>query len=885
MRVGMKIGKLAAITFLVLSSFAATSVAPSKSELESMYDKAFREFDANNFNDALKDLDAIDARQPDLAESQNLRGVILMRQASYDKAEAALKKAVEIEPKFWNARFNLAEIPFLRKNWPEAQNRFQALLSDSGAELQGEAEQLIQYKILLTYLLQGKENMVDSILGKFELSKESPAISYAKAAISLHHQNMKEAKQWITAADKAFAAKPNKLFVESFYEIGWLQKPTGGSRPALELVSTAERAARAQADARSKYEQAERAFQQRDFDSALKFLDQVDAAAPNQADSLNLHGEILMGQKKFDEAEAVFQKALKADPKFREAQYNLAQISFKKQEYGKSRERLEALFGETPGGDKNQASQLITFKIFMTLLLEGKDSRAQKMMDQFKFTVDTPALYYAQAAWAFKHNNPDEGNDWVDSARKIYSPALNIVFAESFYDLGWLQTPGATGSPAPETALAKVESSPATGASPNVTVAEAASTNAPVSTGSPNITIAAATPAVVLAENKPANETASQITPPPVANTNPESSVSPPIAAVTQSPVATPAQTTALISPSVEPTAAPKRAPARVAPGGVRLSTTVLAPARIREWSKPTFGEWLDRISDPQTPLVGGILLAGILTLVWLVVQQVRKNVGAIPLYNRSTPVTEPRFTGDGPITSEPPKLVSRLPGAPPHLCLQLKASEPSVRRVALPSCVPGFRAAATASPLEKEVEPLEAASFDETVSEAAPLPPSLTPGETSPQFEEPAVAMPEALRDKEEVSAPESAAITEHELPEVDRRYTFEESLPIGKNVIEKSSLAAANVAQEPACEKPPFIAEPTQSYEEPVCQGQPIPHQIPAFTVEPLMFEITQPTPESAAVRIEPFEKCGGSASRRRPEFDRRRTRLRNRKRAVDR
>src|SRR5438552_4721553 len=148
MRVGIKIGKVAAITFLVLSSVAATSVAPSKSELESMYNKAFREFDANNFNDALKDLDAIDVRQPDLAESQNLRGVILMRQASYDKAEAALKKAVEIEPKFWNARFNLAEIPFLRKDWAEARNRFQALLSDSGSELQGEAGQLIQYKIL-----------------------------------------------------------------------------------------------------------------------------------------------------------------------------------------------------------------------------------------------------------------------------------------------------------------------------------------------------------------------------------------------------------------------------------------------------------------------------------------------------------------------------------------------------------------------------------------------------------------------------------------------------------------------------------------------------------------------------------------------------------------
>ncbi len=80
-----------------------------------MYDKAFRAFDANNFPEALTQLDAIDARQPDLAESQNLRGVIFMRQGIYDKAEAALYRAIELDPKFWNARFNLAEIPFLQK--------------------------------------------------------------------------------------------------------------------------------------------------------------------------------------------------------------------------------------------------------------------------------------------------------------------------------------------------------------------------------------------------------------------------------------------------------------------------------------------------------------------------------------------------------------------------------------------------------------------------------------------------------------------------------------------------------------------------------------------------------------------------------------------------
>src|SRR5712671_7806321 len=172
----MNIRKIAVVAALVLGSLAADNVSPSKAELESMYEKAFRAFDAGNFPEALKQLDAIDARQPDLAESQNLRGVILMREGIYDKAEAALHEALRIDPKFWNAQFNLAEVPFLKKEWVEARNRFQDLLTNNGSDLQGDAAQLIQYKILLTYLLEGKENMVDSILAKFELSPDTPAV-------------------------------------------------------------------------------------------------------------------------------------------------------------------------------------------------------------------------------------------------------------------------------------------------------------------------------------------------------------------------------------------------------------------------------------------------------------------------------------------------------------------------------------------------------------------------------------------------------------------------------------------------------------------------------------------------------------------------------------
>src|SRR6516225_6899473 len=444
----MRIWKIAAITALGLTSFAADNVAPTKAELEDMYNTAYRAFDAGKFPEALKQLDAIDARQPDLAAAKNLRGVILMRQGNYDQAEAALTEAARIDPKFWNARFNLAEIPFLKKDWAEARQRFEQLLSTGQSDLAKEASQLIQYKILLTYLMESKSNMVDSILAKLELSPDTPAVDYVKAAVALQQKNQSEAKDRISAAEKNYSPQLNKLFAESLYEVGWLKKPEGEGRASLPLMTAAERTEKTKAFARSKFEQSQEAFRQRDFATALKLVDEADKAVPDQPATLNLRGEILMQQGQFDDAETAFKKAAKLDTKLRDAQYNLAQIPFKKKEYAKARDRFETLYKRIPGGDKNQAAELIKFKIYMTYLMEGKESRAHSMMEEFQFTGDTPALYYAQAAWEYKHNNPQKAEDWTNSANKIYSPALNSVFADAFYDVGWLQRPQGTTAPA-----------------------------------------------------------------------------------------------------------------------------------------------------------------------------------------------------------------------------------------------------------------------------------------------------------------------------------------------------------------------------------------------------------------------------------------------------
>jgi Flp pilus assembly protein TadD len=689
----MKIWKIVGVAALGLTSFAADNVAPTKAELEEMYNTAYRAFDAGKFPEALKQLDAIDARQPDLAASKNLRGVILMRQGNYDQSEAALTEAARIDPKFWNARFNLAEIPFLKKDWAEARKRFEQLLSTGKSDLAKEASQLIQYKILLTYLMEGQSNMVDSILAKLELSPDTPAVDYVKAAVALQQKNESEAKDWISAAEKNYSPQLNKLFVESLYEIGSMEKPQGQRRASLPLMTAAERTEKTKAFARSKFEQSQQAFRQRDFATALKLVDEADKIDPNQPATLNLRGEILMQQSKFDDAETAFKKAAKLDPKLRDAQYNLAQIPFKKKEYAKARDRFDTLYKRIPGGDKNQAAELIKFKIYMTYLMEGKESMAHSMMEEFQFTGDTPALYYAQAAWEYKHNNAQKGEDWTNSANKIYSPALNGVFADAFYDVGWLQRPEGTAAPAvpfdTTNVASQAEGGPAVEPSPIPDRVFAASEPGEASNGEPLALAQAVQGQNTGMELASAHEIAKQ--PTTFGSSAPAEETSPaPEQPGSKSPAVGGDSTTASKAVGAETSQASpasndqnnQQAVGQPRPSG--KSAVEQAPAKgltsVSGITDTLFA------ASRRTWIVGGLLLAGIFLLAWVIVPVVRRHAFNVPRHLRLEP---PPRAAAATVAAIKPRVVpsptssvqgNGFVGGPRQISVRLTASAPFSR-------------------------------------------------------------------------------------------------------------------------------------------------------------------------------------------------------------
>ena len=380
------LAKAVTLSMFVLLSVRFAHAAEAK--IEATYDQAISAYNAGSYDQALKYLDsleALDLKPSTRAEARNLRAIILMRECDYDAAEVTLHQSLELAPSLSNAKFNLGEISFLDRDWVEARRRFQRILVEDSTELESDVSQLIRFKIFLTFLLQGKEGVAEQIMKQWESA--SPAGYYARAAIARAQGHAEEGKKWLSVAETKFGQAASKLYLESFYEVGWVQRPETQSRQNFEIASSAESESRLASE------------------TGKALLEARDDVAP-----------IL-----------------------REESYNLADDSLKLRQFARARDQLEKLFASATD---RQSQQFILYKIFLTFLLEGSDYKANLLLKRFDFTDKIPALYYARGAWAFQHGDSASGRDWVQTAERIYSLAQNGLFLDDFYRLHWLDMTG-----------------------------------------------------------------------------------------------------------------------------------------------------------------------------------------------------------------------------------------------------------------------------------------------------------------------------------------------------------------------------------------------------------------------------------------------------------
>lgn len=178
-----------------------------------------------------------------------------------------------------------------------------------------------------------------------------------------------------------------------------------------------------------------RAFTARDFPTTLAAIEKLEKMAPPNAHTVNTRAAVMIEQHNYEEGRRLCQEALKLDPKYYPAKFNLGEIPLMEGKYAEARTIFQALLNANP------RDELVQFRIFLTFLLEKNDAAAREILGKLKFPSDTPAFYYANAAWEFSRDNKEEGKAWVDRGNWVFGKERALNFAESLIQLGWIERP------------------------------------------------------------------------------------------------------------------------------------------------------------------------------------------------------------------------------------------------------------------------------------------------------------------------------------------------------------------------------------------------------------------------------------------------------------
>ena len=234
----------------------------------------------------------------------------------------------------------------------------------------------------------------------------------------------------------------------------------------------------------------------------------------------------------------------------------------------------------------------------------------------------------------------------------------------------------------------------------------------------------------------------------------------------------------------------------------------------------------MDRIAEPRRLLVGGLLLAGVALLGWLVWQQVRRQGSAPSIQETRLPLGRPRFAGEGPAGES----VMDLPNDGDEVVSQAQPISTSPQAPVGDIC--------------------------ESVRPLAPLPilpnePDEPTAESSAQRDEEEIssAAAPALPPPAEANAAKAVSATSDSVAE-----PLDEESDGTKEVVEESE----EIAARPELISPAVFAmeERVPLRGELVVQGQPIPQPTPFAPSKPFMTELTELGDKfvTAPTKIEP-------------------------------
>ena len=178
-------------------------------------------------------------------------------------------------------------------------------------------------------------------------------------------------------------------------------------------------------------------FHVRDFKGALKYVDRADEELPPTTWSINIRGAVAIEQRDYARGEKYCMDALKVDPSFFPAKFNLCEIPFLQEKYAEARALWMKLYEDTKRDDPT--SELLVYRIFLTWLLERDFDHAKEWLAKIPFPSQTPAYHYAHAAFERQQGKMEKWDEWIKSAEYIWPDSKRASFTDVLTQLGWLK--------------------------------------------------------------------------------------------------------------------------------------------------------------------------------------------------------------------------------------------------------------------------------------------------------------------------------------------------------------------------------------------------------------------------------------------------------------
>jgi tetratricopeptide (TPR) repeat protein len=192
----------------------AESLIPKSQEdrYQDLVNAAMEEFQKNNYEAALEKIKVAAEIYPRDPFILNLKGAIYTKLKNWEEARRFFNRALNEDPNFFPARYNLGEILFLEGDKVEALRYFEALNDIY------RGNDLIQFKLVLLFLLNEKDVDARRIAERIRFPGNTPAWYFAQAALAFSDGNRREGRRILNSARELFSEEQIALFQESLDE-------------------------------------------------------------------------------------------------------------------------------------------------------------------------------------------------------------------------------------------------------------------------------------------------------------------------------------------------------------------------------------------------------------------------------------------------------------------------------------------------------------------------------------------------------------------------------------------------------------------------------------------------------------------------------------------